>query len=125
MSTTLPITAEQLSSENNVMNWPEDVPDDAYTLIYTHSKLFLQQGLRPLEPMTLYEAWAFDGNKSWHIWQRDHSWICTTYDTEKDDAEHVIKRKQLILPHFTKQFGKNATLIVYERIQYDEDDQAY
>lgn len=124
MTTTLPLETYNLNIDGLKVIWPEDISDDAYTLIYTHSKLLLNKGTTELDYTVLYEAWAFDGKKSWHIWNRNGSWVCTVYDSEKCKPTTYIKREQLLLNHIAKTVKKEK-LVIHELISYDQDDQAY
>lgn len=136
MTDELPLDTYKLEVDGSFLVWPADIPEDAYTLIYTHSNLSLNQRKQKLLHDVLYEAWAFDGVKSWHIWNRHGDWVCTVYDTEKDKEDkdetsdkknnrvHFIRREQLLLDHIARTVKKKK-LIVHERIAYDEDAQAY
>lgn len=124
MTIDLPMETYKLDISGPHIEWPADVSEEAYTLIYFHSNLALNRGRQQLRHATLYEAWAFDGKKSWHIWNRNGEWVCTVYNSEKDDSYMVIRREQLLLNHFAKTVNKEK-LIVHERIAFDEYDQAY
>lgn len=124
MEATLPLETYELSIDGERIVWPTDISNEAYSLIYTYSKLSLNKATPDLYHAQLYEAWAFDGKKSWHIWNRDGKWVCTVYDTEKDDESMFIQREQLLLNHIAKTVQKEK-LIIHERIAFDEDEQAY
>lgn len=124
MKNELPLKTDVLQLRENMIDWPEDVPHNAYSLIYFHSQLQLNKQKSPLNKNLLYEAWAFDSRKSWHIWKRDHEWVCSVYDTRKDRKEDGVFRSQLLANHFAKTTSKTS-LLVYERIAYDVDAQAY
>lgn len=120
----LPIKVTPLDCEHSILYWPKEVPEEAYTLTYTHSHLELSKNKAPLKKNLLYEAWAFDGKKSWHIWLRDDGWVCTTYDTTKVKEEDSIEIEQLLAQHIAKDVNK-STLIIHQTIAYDSDHQAY
>lgn len=110
--------------DGDVIQWPEDIHVDAYTLVYEHSDLKVEQSLPILRQPILYEAWAFDGNVSWHIWEEDGKWVCSIYDSKQDTIEDGIRRKQLLSHPFAQKLGKRC-LVIYERLAYDSDNQAY
>lgn len=124
METNLPLKTYDVQFVDEQIIWPKEITKDSYTLIYTHSHLLLNQSLPQLNRHTLYEAWAFNGKKSWHIWKRDNAWVCTVYDAENDDDVMIIQREQLLLPHFAKTINKQK-LIIQERLAFDTDDQAF
>lgn len=124
MTNALPLETFELEIDGSQIIWPTEISNDAYTLIYNHSNLSLNKKKLELYHATLYEAWAFDGKKSWHIWNKNGSWVCTVYDTEKDDPNLFIRREQLLLNHIAKTVKKKK-LIIHERIAFDEHDQAY
>lgn len=124
MSTAIPLETYKLDMNGKQIVWPADLTEDAYTLVYTHSNLSLNKTKKELDGATLYEAWAFDGKKSWHIWNRNGEWVCTVYDKEQDDPKLFIERGQLLLNHVAKTVGKEK-LVIHERIAFDEHDQAY
>lgn len=110
--------------DGDVIQWPDDIHDNAYTFVYEHSNLKIKKAKPTLQGSVLYEAWAFDGNKSWHIWKQDGTWVCSIYDTKQDTIEDGMRRKQLLSRPFAKMIGKEC-LVIYERLAYDEDNQAY
>lgn len=124
MDNELPLKTFELRLRGNIIEWPKEVPENAYSLTYFHSQLQLNMEKPTLYKNLLYEAWAFDRSKSWHIWKRDNEWVCTVYDTTKDSKEDGVYRTHLLAKHFVKNTGKRA-LVVYERIAYDDDEQAY
>lgn len=124
MSNHLPLKVVKVEQEDNYLFWPKNVTKDVYTLVYTHSALQLNKGFQKLPADELYEAWAFNGKKSWRLWKRDTEWVCTIYDTTVDERDDAIITEQLLMNQFTKTTGKNK-LIVYDRIAYDTDGQAY
>ena len=124
MSSSLALQTIEVERVGDELKWPEDLSSDAYTLIYSHSKLELNQSQTSLKASKLYEAWAFDGVKSWHIWNRDGTWVCTTYDSRKIDKALVVEREQLLMKQFSKSTGKD-TLVIHHRLAFDQDDQAY
>lgn len=124
MKSTLPLETFKIEIIDGHIIWPNEITKDSYILAYTHSHLLLNKALPKLNCQTLYEAWAFNGKKSWHIWKRDNEWICTVYNAENDDQSMVIQREQLLLPHIERTVNKRK-LIVLERLDYDTDHQAY
>jgi|SRR5690625_2907189 len=124
MSNKLPIDVVTVEQDNDLLFWPKDITEDVYTLVYTHSELRLNKGYTKLPEKLLYEAWAFNGKKSWHLWKRDTEWVCTIYDTTKDEQNDVIVTEQLLMKQFANTM-KKIKLVVYERIAYDSDEQAY
>lgn len=124
MDRKLPIETTIATLDENIIQWPENMPKDAYTLVYSHSSLQLNKHDVPLKANQLYEAWAFDGKKSWHLWKQGNEWVFTTYDTEMDKENEFIIREQMLANQF-KHSMKKSKLLVYERIAYDEDNQAY
>jgi len=104
--------------------WPDDIPENAYTLVYSHSALELQQTKSELQANTLYEAWAFDGQTSWHIWKRNDEWVCTTYQASEVEESYVVQRKQILMKQFQQSTGRNV-LVVQHHLHYDNDGQAY
>lgn len=124
MDMTLPLETYELVIDGEQIVWPEDITDDTYTLVYTHSNLFFNKRKPELHHEKLYEAWAFNGKKSWHIWNRDGKWVCTVYDAENDDESMYIRREQLLLNHIARTVQAEK-LVIHERIAYDADGQAY
>lgn len=120
----LPFETTILVNEDDKLYWPKEVTADAYTLVYYHSELQIEKLLRPLNLQTLYEAWAFDGKHSWHIWQRDEEWVCTAYhpsvlkEEEKMEVEHYLSK------HIIQKI-KKTKLIIHQTIAWDEDGQAH
>ncbi|AGA59174.1 hypothetical protein Theco_3118 [Thermobacillus composti KWC4] len=112
-----------------MLEWPSDVPNDAWFLAYTHSELLLKKGPEPLHPARLYEAWAFDGTASWHLWQREDQWICTKYDADTADKRLVMEGRQVLSDTAIKKLASvqvNARyLVIHELIEFDEDGQAF
>ena len=112
-----------------MLNWPSDVPDDAWFLAYTHSELLVKKGPEPLHPAKLYEAWAFDGKSSWHLWQRDDQWVCTRYDSDSVDKKRVLEERQILSDTVVRKLADeqiNARyLMIHELIDFDDDGQAY
>lgn len=111
------------------LDWPSRVPDDAYMIAYLHSELKVGRKEDRLDSAVLYEAWAFDGRVSWHLWQRDGEWVCTECDTSHIAPQHSMRTKQYLSrevkrllkeQHIDKQF-----LEVHETIAFDADGQAY
>jgi len=118
-----------VDKRDGLLQWPSDVPKDAWFLAYTHSRLFLEKGPKPLNSATLYEAWAFDGKASWHIWQRDDEWVCTKYDSRMHDPEQVINQRQMlsdgIIRNLRHQGIEAQYLVIHELVEFDGDGQAY
>ena len=119
----------QVEARNGILAWPSEVPNDAWLLAYTHSDLLLKKGPEPLEFAKLYEAWAFDGTSSWHMWQWDDDWFCTRYDSDSVDKRLVVEERQLLSDPTVKKLksaGFNAQyLLIHELIEFDNDGQAF
>ena len=114
-----------VSNQNGQLSWPNEVPTHAYVLIYEHSKLQFQQSVRSINANTLYDAWAFDGTCSWHIWQNDHDeWVCTKYDTRQVHPDQILVEEQLLNIHFKEALNRTK-LLIHRVLEYDQDDQAY
>lgn len=124
MKINLPLETFSLKVAEGVIEWPANIPETVYTMIYSHSQLQIAKRKPILKENTLYEAWAFDGQKSWHIWKRLNEWVCTYFDTSHDDPTLGIVRGQLLANHFRKSLDKTK-LVIYERISFDEDNQAH
>lgn len=124
MSNALHLQTEVIEQVDGEISWPKDLPKDAYTLSYLHSELKLTKAQPTLIANVLYEAWAFDGNKSWHIWNQDGTWVCTTYDARDVDDDLVVEREQLLMNQF-KNTTKKDTLVLHHRLDFDTDGQAY
>jgi len=114
---------------DGLLQWPSDVPEDAWFLAYTHSRLILEKGPKPLKPGTLYEAWAFDGEASWHIWQRNDEWACTKYDAGQHDQRQVLVQRQILSDGMIRKLQNRHIgiryLVIHELVEFDEDGQAY
>lgn len=118
------LKTERLQIDNQVVYWPQEVGEEAYTLIYYHDSLDLSQSKEPLDVSLLYEAWAFDGQHSWHVWQHDDDWVITTYDTFQIDKEHTLLTKQYLARFLQKKLNKEK-LVIHQTIDYDEHGQAF
>jgi len=118
-----------VETSNDMLTWPSDVPNDAWFLSYTHSELLIKKGPEPLYPVKLYEAWAFDGRSSWHLWQRDDQWVCTRYDSEDVDKRRVLEERQVLSDAVVKKLADEHTnvryLLIHELVEFDEDGQAF
>lgn len=124
MTNELQLTTFLVEREGTHLVWPSDISEYAYTLVYSHSKLHLHQGKPELHANTLYEAWAFDGKTSWHIWKRNDEWVCTTYHASDVNRSYVVQRKQILMQRFQQSTGKNV-LVVHHHLNFDDDGQAY
>src|SRR5690625_5843877 len=116
----LPLNTETLEVEGAHVLWPKDIPEGAYTLVYSHSTLQLNKAKPLLEADKLYEAWAFDGKTSWHLWKREDAWVCTTYRTSDVERENAVQRKQILMKSFAESTGKNV-LVVQHHLSYDDE----
>lgn len=124
MSNSLYLKTSTIEVQKDGFILPKTLPEDVYVLAYLHSELIFKRGKLPIKASELYEAWAFDGKKSWHIWKREGSWVCTSYDSEKLDKAFIVEREQLLMPQFIDRLKKD-TLVIHHCLAFDEDDQAY
>lgn len=113
-----------LQLDNGQIYWPKEVSSNAYVLVYNHSDLIFEQSPKHLDATKLYEAWAFDGVNSWHIWRNDTDWVCTSYDTSKVPEENSMTVKQYLANKFQKKINKKC-LVIHQTIAFDEHEQAY
>lgn len=117
-----------VSVDGGKLQWPKEVPDHAYMIAYLHSELKIGR-VEELDSFTLYEAWAFDGRTSWHLWQRDGEWVCTALDTAELDPSLVMRSRQYLSDHIRHSLKeKNLDkqyLEIHETIAFDGDGQAY
>ena len=118
-----------VEASGGMLNWPSDVSNEAWFLAYTHSELLIKKGPEPLHPVRLYEAWAFDGRSSWHLWQRDDQWVCTRYDSDSMDKRRVLEERQLLSDAVVKKLASEQIdaryLLIHELVEFDEDGQAF
>lgn len=114
---------------DGVLEWPVGVSDHAYMIAYLHSELKVGRLEGGLPAAVVYEAWAFDGRVSWHLWQRDGEWMCTECDTAQIDPHLSLRTRQVLsreirnrlkLQQLDKQY-----LEIHETIAFDSDGQAY
>ena len=114
---------------DGLLAWSSDVPEDAWLLAYTHSELLLGKGPKPLDPARLYEAWAFDGKASWHLWRRDDDWVCTKVDAEAADGRLIAEQRQILSDAAVRKLRDQGIearyLVIRERFAFDGDGQAY
>jgi len=120
---------EPVEVRGGLLAWPSDVPEDAWLLAYTHSELLLGKGPKPLHPTKLYDAWAFDGKASWHLWRRDDEWVCTRVDAQAADRRLAGEQRQLLSDAAVKKLKAQGIdvryLVIHERYAFDRDGQAY
>jgi hypothetical protein len=120
----LPIKTRILDIESDQIKWPNEVNEEAYTIVYSHSSLYVGKDKIPLDTTTLYEAWAFDGVRSWHIWKKDTEWVCSTYDTSVLPEDHQMEVIHFLAKHVSLKLNKTK-LVIHQTIDYDQDGQAY
>lgn len=117
-----------VSVDGGKLKWTEEVPDHAYMIAYLHSELKIGR-VEELDSFALYEAWAFDGRTSWHLWQREGEWVCTALDTAELDPSLTMRLRQYLSDHIRHSLKeKNLDrqyLEIHESIAFDEDGQAY
>jgi hypothetical protein len=110
--------------EGGRLLWPTDVGNGAYSMVYLHSSLEIKRGIRKLDPELLYEAWAFDGRHSWHLWKWDDEWVCTHCDSKQISEEHSWTIVQRLAPRFRQSLGFSS-IAIFQVQEYDADGQAY
>lgn len=111
------------------IEWPQEITNEAIAIVYMHSSLIFDRDKNSIDSALLYEAWAFDNRYSWHIWQCNARWVCTTYDTSQVDGQLSLRTKQILSESIRSQLRKEQLnkqyLIIHETLEYDEHGQAY